>query len=336
MNNEYKNIWVVCEVDQEGKAKNVGVELLTPALEMAETIGEEVVSVVIGPKVDQAVEELKEHGPSKIITVSGPDYEEYNTEVYTHALESLVKKYKPHAMLIGATNQGRDLGPRLAARLKTGLTADCTELSIDEETKGVTWTRPAFGGNLMANIICPDHRPEIGTVRPGVFKKTPVEASQEIEVVQEDISYQGEVRTRIVERLEKEQTELVNLEGAEIIVSFGRGIGESENIAIIEDLAHALGATLGSSRAAVDAGWISHAHQVGQSGTTVGPKVYFAIGISGAIQHLAGITGADYVIAINTDKDAAIFGVADYGIVGDFKEIVPRLTESILAIKANK
>lgn len=329
-----KNIWVIVEVDEEGKARNVGLELLTPALEMAKAINEEVVAVVIGGKVDLAVEEVKKHGPARVITVSGEVYDEYNTEVYTNAITKLVEKYEPNAVLIGATNQGRDLGPRVAARLHTGLTADCTELSMDAETREVIWTRPAFGGNLMANIMCPEHRPQIGTVRPGVFSKTLVEASGEIEVVKEEIDYPREkIRTHVVEWLESDGGEMVDLEGAEIIVSGGRGLGEASNFQLIQDLADVLGGTVGSSRAAVDAGWITHSHQVGQSGKTVGPKVYFAIGISGAIQHLAGMSSSDTIIAINSDPDAPIFGVADFGIVGDLMEVVPMLTNAIKAKK---
>lgn len=325
-----KNLWVIVEVDEEGKARNVGIELLTPAREMADAINEELHAVVIGGKVDLAVEEAKKHAVDKIITVSGEVYEEYNTEVYTNAIEKLVKKYEPNAVLIGATNQGRDLGPRVAARLSTGLTADCTELSIDPETREVTWTRPAFGGNLMANILCPEHRPQIGTVRPGVFKKSTEVEKDQVEIVNEEIDYpKDKVRTHVVKWLEAEGGELVDLEGAEIIVSGGRGLGDPSNFKLVQDLADALGGIVGSSRAAVDAGWITHNHQVGQSGKTVGPKVYIAIGISGAIQHLAGMSSSDTIIAINKDPDAPIFGVADYGIVGDLLEVVPQLTQAI-------
>lgn len=331
---DYKNLWVLVEVDEEGNARNVGIELLQPGREMADTSKEELVAVVIGGKVDGAVEEAKTHGVDKIITVSGPVYEEYNTEVYANAISKLVEKYKPNAMLIGATNQGRDLGPRVSARLQTGLTADCTELSMDGEKREVTWTRPAFGGNLMANILCPDNRPQIGTVRPGVFKKTPVEAKGEIEVINETIDFPTDkIRTKVVEWIHDDGAEFVDLEGAEIIVSGGRGLGDVSNFKLVEDLANALGGTVGSSRAAVDAGWITHNHQVGQSGKTVGPKVYIAIGISGAIQHLAGMSSSDTIIAINNDPDAPIFGVADYGIVGDLLEVVPMLTEQIKARK---
>ncbi|MDO4779236.1 MAG: electron transfer flavoprotein subunit alpha/FixB family protein [Tissierellia bacterium] len=331
-----KNIWVIVEVNSDGTAKNVGLELLSPAREMAEAINEEVVAVVIGNPLDKAVEEVKAHGANKIITVKGDVYTEYNTEVYTNAICKLVEEYAPNVMLIGATSQGRDLGPRVAARLKTGLTADCTSLEMNAETKEVNWTRPAFGGNLMATILCPDSRPQIGTVRPGVFSRELPEVVGEAEVVEKTIDFPKEkIRSRVIEVLEDESDEKIDLEGAEVIVSGGRGLQDPANFKLIEDLAKALGGTVGSSRAAVDAGWISHAHQVGQSGKTVGPRVYIAAGISGAIQHLAGMTSSDVIIAVNKDPDAPIFTVADYGIVGDLFEVLPRLTKMINDKKGN-
>lgn len=331
---EYKNMWVVVEVDQNGHARNVGLELLTPARQMAKEISEDTVAVIIGGKVDPAVEEVKKYGANKIITVSGQVYEEYNTEVYANALSELITSHKPNAVLIGATNQGRDLGPRVAARLKCGLTADCTQLEINPEDKMVTWTRPAFGGNLMANIISPETRPQMGTVRPGVFHKEETEPAENIEVEDVKIDFpEDKIRTRVIEHIVSEADGRVDLEGAEIIVSGGRGLGEAKNFKLVEDLAKVLGATVGASRAVVDAGWITYNHQVGQSGKTVGPQVYIAIGISGAIQHLAGMSSSQTIIAINSDKDAPIFSVADYGIVGDLLEVVPKITEAIKAKK---
>ncbi|KXO16740.1 electron transfer flavoprotein subunit alpha/FixB family protein [Peptoniphilus sp. GNH] len=325
----YKNFWVIVEVDENGKAKNVGLELLTPAKEMASQSGEDVVAVIIGGKVDQAVEQAKQFGADKIITVSGPVYEEYNTEVYANAIAKLVEEYQPNAMLIGATNQGRDLGPRVSSRLHTGLTADCTHLDYDAEKREVLWTRPAFGGNLMATIICPDHRPQIGTVRPGVFRKVEVEA-KDVPVEVKTIDYpQEKIRTKVIKTIIPEGEKIIDLEGAEVIVSGGRGLGEESNLKLVEDLANVFNAPVGSSRAIVDAGWISHQHQVGQSGKTVGPKLYIAIGISGAIQHIAGMSGSGTIIAVNQDPEAPIFGVADYGLVGDLFQIVPILTEEL-------
>ena len=332
---ENKNLWVIVETKEDGSAVNVGLELMNPGRRMADAIDEKLYAIIIGSNVDKAKEEVKEYGVDGIITVDNEIYKEYNTEVYADAIDQLVKKYSPNIILIGAPNQGRDLGPRVSARLHTGLTADCTELDIDAEKKEVRWTRPAFGGNLMAMILCPDHRPQMGTVRPGVFSKEAIGEKENIEILDEDIKFEGEARTKILDFIPRDEGDEVDLVGAEFIVSGGRGLGDPKNFALIKDLADALDATVGSSRAAVDAGWISHSHQVGQSGKTVGPKVYIAVGISGAIQHLAGINAADKVIAINKDPDAPIFARADYGIVGDLFEVVPKLTEAIKNKKAN-
>ena len=330
---ENKNLWVLVETKEDGSAVNVGLELLNPGRKMADTLGGNLVAVIIGEEVSKAKEEIKDHGVDAIITCEGEIYKEYNTDVYAHAVEKLVEKYNPNTILIGATNQGRDLGPRVAARLHTGLTADCTELDVDAETGNVQWTRPAFGGNLMAQILCPDSRPQMGTVRPGVFSKEAFGRKDNIEEIEDNIEYTGEIRTKILNFIPRDEGEEVDLAGAEFIVSGGRGLGEAANFKLIEDLAEALDGTVGSSRAAVDAGWISHAHQVGQSGKTVGPKVYVAVGISGAIQHLAGINASDTIVAINKDPDAPIFDVADYGIVGDLFEVVPAITEKLNARK---
>ena len=324
-----KDLWVFIETNEDGTAKNVGLELLTPGRDLAGKQGGAVAAVVIGSNVDAAVKAVGEHGADKIYVVDGPEYAQYSTDAYAHALCTLVEKYGPTSMLIGATNNGRDLGPRVSCRLKTGLTADCTALDIDAESGNVAWTRPAFGGNLMATILCPDHRPQIGTVRPGVFKKT---AAQErtAQVIREDIHVDAAaIRTQVLEILKDMDGEKVDLEGAEIIVSGGRGVGGPEGFEVIRALAKELGATVGASRAAVDADWISHAHQVGQTGKTVAPKLYIACGISGAIQHLAGMSGSDVIVSINMDADAPIFDVADYGVVGDLFEVLPVLTAEI-------
>ena len=324
-----KDLWVFVETNEDGTAKNVGIELLTPGKMMAGKQGGALVAVVIGSGVDEAVKAANEHGADKIIVVDGPEYKHYTTDAYAIALVSLVEKYGPTSMLIGATNNGRDLGPRVSCRLKTGLTADCTALDIDDETGNVAWTRPAFGGNLMATILCPNHRPQIGTVRPGVFKKGDAVEGR-AEIIKEDLHVaEDQIRTQVLEIIKDLGGENVDLEGAEIIVSGGRGVGGPEGFAPIEALAKELGATVGASRAAVDAGWIAHAHQVGQTGKTVGPKLYIACGISGAIQHLAGMSGSDVIVAINKDPDAPIFDVADYGVVGNLFEVLPVLTEEI-------
>ena len=329
-----KDLWVFVETNEDGTAKNVGIELLTPGKMMAGKQGGALVAVVIGNNVDEAVKAASEHGADKVIVVDGPEYAHYTTDAYAIALCTLVEKYGPTSMLIGATNNGRDLGPRVSCRLKTGLTADCTGLDIDEESGNVAWTRPAFGGNLMATILCPDHRPQIGTVRPGVFKKSDA-GEAKAEVIKEDIHVDAkDIRTQVLELIKDMDSESVDLEGAEIIVSGGRGVGGPEGFEPIKALAGVLGATVGASRAAVDAGWIPHSHQVGQTGKTVGPKLYIACGISGAIQHLAGMSGSDVVVAINKDPEAPIFDVADYGVVGNLFEVLPVLTEEIKKARA--
>ena len=329
-----KDLWVFVETNEDGTAKNVGIELLTPGKMMAGKQGGALVAVVIGNNVDAAAKAAAEHGADKVIVVDGPEYAHYTTDAYAIALCALVEKYGPTSMLIGATNNGRDLGPRVSCRLHTGLTADCTALDIDEESGNVAWTRPAIGGNQMATILCPDNRPQIGTVRPGVFKKADaVEAKAEI--VKEDIHVDAaDIRTQVLELIKEADGENVDLEGAEIIVSGGRGVGGPEGFEPVKALADALGATVGASRAAVDAGWIAHAHQVGQTGKTVGPKLYIACGISGAIQHVAGMSGSDCIVAINKDPEAPIFDIADYGVVGNLFEVLPVLTEEIKKARA--
>lgn len=329
---EYRNLWVYIETD-EGKAKNVGYELLNPGRRMADKLGQKLVAVVLGKGVEEVAQNAIAYGADEVLLVEGDEYWQYNTDAQTFAMVELIRKYNPFIVLYGATNNGRDMGPRAACALKTGLTADCTGLDIDDEGL-LAATRPAFGGNLMATIACPNHRPQMATVRPGVFKKSAPDAGRTGEILREELHIPAEqVRVRLVERV-KEVAEAVNLEEAEIIVSGGRGLKSAEGFALIRDLADALGATVGASRAAVDAGWIPHAHQVGQTGKTVAPKLYIACGISGAIQHLAGMSGSDTIVAINKDPEAPIFSVADYAIVGDLFEVVPALTAAIRAAKA--
>ncbi|MDO4941534.1 MAG: electron transfer flavoprotein subunit alpha/FixB family protein [Lachnospiraceae bacterium] len=330
---DYKNIWVFIETEC-GKAKNVGYELINVAKPLAQQKGCPLVAVVIGKDIEGVAKDAICYGADSAIIVDGPEFEYYSTDAFAKALVTLIEKYKPETLMIGATNNGRDLGPRVSCRIKTGLTADCTAIDIDEETGNIAWTRPTFGGNLMATIMCPDHRPQMGTVRPGVFKKGAYDESRTGEIVKEEITVAPEeIRTKLVERV-NEIAEAINLEEAEIIVSGGRGVGSADGFKQLEELAEVLGATVGCSRAVVDAGWMPHAHQVGQSGKTVAPKLYFAIGISGAIQHVAGISGSDTIVAINKDADAPIFDVADYGIVGNLNEVVPALTAAFKAQKA--
>lgn len=326
---EYKNLWVYIEV-MDGKAKNVGLELLNPGRRLADQNAEKLVAVVVGNDVEHIAKQAIAYGADEAIIVDSDIFDYYDTDLFTSAFESLILKYKPSTLLIGATNNGRDIGPRLACRLKTGLTADCTGLDIDSESGNIAWTRPAFGGNLMATILCPNTRPQIGTVRPGVFKKGTKDDTRSGRIIREDIVIPESVRkTKLLEVIREAAGAAVNLEDAQIIVSGGRGLGKAENFSYVRELAAALGATVGSSRAAVDAGWIPYAHQVGQTGKTVMPKLYFACGISGAIQHLAGMSSSDKIIAINKDPNAPIFKVADYGIVGDLFEVLPVLTTEI-------
>ncbi|MBS6951630.1 MAG: electron transfer flavoprotein subunit alpha/FixB family protein [Enterocloster asparagiformis] len=336
MESKTKDLWVFVETDENGSARNVGLELLVPGRMIAGKQGGRLVGVVIGDNVGPAVEAVSRRGADQILVVEGPEYRHYSTDAYAAALCRLVETYGPTSMLIGATNNGRDLGPRVACRLKTGLTADCTALDVDEESGNVAWTRPAFGGNLMATILCPDHRPQIGTVRPGVFKQGEPGESR-AEVIREEIHVPAEdIRTQVLELIKDMDSENVDLEGASIIVSGGRGVGGPDGFKPIRELAEALGGTVGASRAAVDSGWISHAHQVGQTGKTVGPKLYIACGISGAIQHLAGMSGSDKIVAVNKDPEAPIFGVADYGVVGDLFEVLPVLTEAFKSAGAGR
>lgn len=328
-----KDLWVFIETNEDGSPKNVGLELLNPGKTLAEKQGGSLVAVIIGNNVASAIDAASEHGAEKVIVVEGAEYEKYTTDAYTNALVSVVEKYGPKSMMIGSTNNGRDLAPRVSCRLDTGLTADCTSLDYSDEKDIILWTRPAFGGNLMATIICPDHHPEIGTIRPGVFKKNPVGGNAE--VIREDIHVStDQIRTQVLEILNDMGAEKVDLEGAEIIVSGGRGVGSAEGFDTLRALADELGATIGASRAAVDAGWMPHAHQVGQTGKTVSPKLYIACGISGAIQHLAGIGGADCVVAINKDPEAPIFDRADYGVVGNLHDVLPVLLEEIKKARA--
>lgn len=321
------NIWVYIEKDKDG-IKKVGLELITPAIDIAEKTNTEVTAILVNGTEDE-INRVKETGPNSIINIKSDQLDVFVSDLYSYALVEMVKKYKPKTFLIGATNNGRDVAPRIASEIGTGLTADCTSISVDEEKKIVQWTRPAFGGNLMATIVCEEKTPDIGTVRPGVFKETKKNRDN-IQVIEEDIDINPDItKYKITETIEFEGASNVKIEDAEIIISGGRALREANNFKMLEELANLLGATVGASRAAVDEGWIPSPHQVGQTGKTVGPKIYIAIGISGAIQHLAGMSSSDTIIAINEDETAPIFDVADIGIVGDLFEIIPQLIEEI-------
>ena len=301
---------------------------------MAEGIGDEVGAVLIGHNVKPLAQELIAHGAHKVYVYDDPKFEHYNTTAFTRALVHFFNEVKPNVYLVGATNIGRDLGPRVANALQTGLTADCTNLFVDDDGKTIVWTRPALGGNIMAEIVCRNNRPQMGTVRPNVFKKPEADPNATGEVIDMHVDLtEADFLTKFVELI-KVGGNGIKIEEADIIVAGGRGMNGSEAFTgMLKELADVLGGAVGASRAAVDAGWIDALHQVGQTGKTVGPKIYIAAGISGAIQHLAGMSGSDCVIAINKDEDAPIFKVADYGIVGDAFEIVPKLTAAIKAAK---
>ena len=330
---EYKNVWVFVEVFG-GRAKNVGLEIIGPGKKIAQSDGEKVVAVLIGNDVDEAAKAAVSYGADQIITVSGDGYEDYSAEGYTYALEQLATKYKPSAILFGATSNGRELAPRLAARLKTGVSADCIGVEAGEQG-AIQWTRPVYSGRMLSEEECLVTRPQVATIRPGIFKRGEPDMALQAETIKEEIALPADtVRTTIIEKITEAAENAVKLEDAEIIVSGGRGLGKPENFSLVQDLADVLGGVVGASRAAVDAGWIAHSHQVGQTGKTVGPKIYVACGISGAIQHLAGMSGSDTIIAINRDADAPIFEIADYGIVGDLKEVLPAFTAAVKKLKA--
>jgi electron transfer flavoprotein alpha subunit len=323
--NNYKGVWIFAE-QRLNKLVPVSLELLGVGRKLADKLNVELSAILLGDGVGELTSQLIAVGADKVYLVDSNLLTDYCEDTYTKAIVDLILEYKPEIFLFGATNVGRALAPRIAARLKTGLTADCTELEIDEEGK-LLQTRPAFGGNVMATIITPTQRPQMATVRPKVMPKPipVVDRTGEVIHVKPDIKKE-DIRSKIL-NLVKEITEEVNLEEADIIVAGGRGLQKAENFKLISDLATILGGAVGASRAAVDAGWISHYHQVGQTGKTVCPKLYIACGISGAVQHLVGMQTSEYIIAINKDKDAPIFNVATYGIVGDIFEVLPVLTE---------
>ena len=343
---EYKGVFVFAQ-QVDNKLNGIALELVGKGKDLAKDLGTEVTAVLIGSDVMSLTKELAEYGADRIIVVDDPELKEYRTEPYAHALAEVIKKYKPEIMLVGATAIGRDLGPRVSARIHTGLTADCTQLEIgdfpinpipgrEQLHNQLLMTRPAFGGNTIATIACPNFRPQMATVRPGVMQKA--ERVEGAQAVIEEFNPGFVPNNKYVEILDivKAVSDVEDIMDAKILVSGGRGVGSAENFKLLDDLAEALGGTVSCSHAVVDAGWKSKDLQVGQTGKTVRPHVYFAIGISGAIQHLAGMEESDIIIAINKDETAPIFDVADYGIVGDLNKILPALTEKIKEAKAAK
>jgi electron transfer flavoprotein alpha subunit len=327
-NAKYGEVWVFVE-HLHGKAAQVPWELLGEGRRLAKIYGTKLGALVIGNNVEHLAKEAFIHGADKVYLVEDQSLEDYRTQPYAIAMEEAVKKFKPEALLIGGTIRGRDLAGSAATFLETGLIADCTALDIDVETGTFLGTRPDYGGNLMSTIICPKHRPTMASVRPRVMKGLPVDDSRDGELIRVDVKLQREdLNTEVVDFVPIERVG-VRLEDAQIIVSGGRGLGSAKNLQLVEELANTLHAQVGASRAAVRAGWIGAEHQVGQTGLTVRPRLYFAIGISGAIQHIVGIMNADYIVAINRDPEASIFKMADFGIVGDLFKIVPALINEL-------
>ena len=365
----FKNVWVFCE-QRQGKMMPTTIELISEGRKLADELGVELCGILLGDNVDGIAKELGGYGADKVYVYNSPLLKDYTTDAYTKVITDAVEEIKPEILLFGASNIGRDLAPRCAARLHTGLCADCTHLDIDmpiyknflreastlpeerieklgtvkingqdhDVSRDIKMTRPAFGGHLMASIFCPRFRPAMATVRPGVMKKREfcADCAEKVEILHPAFELSAsDIKTEVVETV-KAAKKLVDLIGADFIVSVGRGISKDVEggIKLAEELAEVLGGVVGSSRACVDAGWITADHQVGQTGKTVHPKVYVALGISGAIQHKAGMQDSECIIAVNKNENAPIFEVADYGIVGDLFKVVPELIESIKAAKA--
>ena len=344
----YKDVWVFAE-QRDGQLMNVARELIGEGRRLSREISDttKVCALLVGEGIESLAKECFEYGADAVYLLEDPLLKNFTTDGYTKVITDAIHEYKPEIVLYGATHIGRDLAPRIAARCNTGLTADCTRLDIsvksyidycdknttldtssldpNSDDKGIKQTRPAFGGNLMATIICPKTRPQMSTVRPGVMSKRERDPQATGEIIKVDVKIaDSDIRTKIV-KIVKEAKEMVSLTDADIICSGGRGLGGPEGFKLIKEFADKVGGVVGSSRACVDNGWIDHSHQVGQTGTTVKPKIYFACGISGAIQHLAGMQSSDIIVAINKDPDAPIFSVADYGIVGDLYKVVPQI-----------
>ena len=344
---EYKGVYIYAQ-QVDNKLSDIAFELIGKAKELAADLNTEVTAVLLGSNVKGLADELGEYGADKVIVVDNPALETYRTEPYAQALVAVVEEYKPEILLVGATAIGRDLGPTVSARVATGLTADCTKLEIgdfplvavpgkesEQKHNQLLMTRPAFGGNTIATIACPDNRPQMATVRPGVMQKLPKEAGRKAEVIEFNPTLEENNRYVEILNVVKAVGNVENIMDAKVLVSGGRGVGSAENFEMLRDLASCFnGGMVSCSRAVVENGWLPADYQVGQTGKTVRPQIYFAVGISGAIQHVAGMEESDLIIAINKDEDAPIFDVADYGLVGDLNKIVPQLVEALKAAKA--
>ena len=329
----YKDVWVFAE-QRDGVIMPVVIELLGEGKKLANEVGCNLCAVLCGHHVEGLADQLFEYGADKVYVADHEELATYRTDAYTKVINDAIEEYKPEIVLLGATHIGRDLGPCLAVKANTGLTADCTKLEIDPTDKKIQQTRPAFGGNTIATIACPEFRPQMATVRPGVMQKLPREAGRKAEIEEFNPGFVPNEKYVEIMEVVKAVSNVADIMDAKILVSGGRGVGSPENFKILDELAEAIGGTVSCSRAVVDAGWKPKDLQVGQTGKTVRPHVYFAIGISGAIQHVAGMEESDIIIAINKDESAPIFDVADYGVVGDLNKIVPVLTQKIKEAKA--
>lgn len=328
---DFSGVWVFAE-QREGVLQKVSLEILGEGRKIADKLGVKLTALLLGHDVKDLANDLGKHGADEVLVIDNPLLKNYTTDGYTKAICEVATERKPGILFIGATFIGRDLGPRVAARLSTGLTADCTILDVDVEKGDLLATRPAFGGNLMATIACPDHRPQMATIRPGVFSKLPVE-DREFKVEEVNVNLQeNDIRTKIIEII-KEHKDIIDISEAKILVAGGRGVGSKENFTLLEDLASVLGGTVAASRAAVEKGWIDKEYQVGQTGKTVRPTIYVACGISGAIQHVAGMQDSEVIIAINKDESAPIMKVADYAMVGDINKVLPEFINQIRRMK---
>lgn len=340
---EYKGVYIYAQ-QVDNKLSSIAFELIGKAKELASDLGTDVTAVLLGSGIRGLADELGEYGADKVIVVDNPVLETYRTEPYAQALTAVINEYKPEIMLVGATAIGRDLGPTVSARVATGLTADCTKLEIgdfpltpvpgkedQQKHNQLLMTRPAFGGNTIATIACPDNRPQMATVRPGVMQKLPKEEGRRAEVIEFNPTFEENDRYVEILNVVKAVGNVKNIMDAKVLVSGGRGVGSKENFKQLEELAEVFNGMVSCSRAVVENGWLPQDYQVGQTGKTVRPQIYFAIGISGAIQHVAGMEEADLIVAINKDEDAPIFDVADYGLVGDLNKIVPQLTAALKA-----
>ncbi|KOR24596.1 electron transfer flavoprotein subunit alpha [Clostridium sp. L74] len=328
---DFKSIWVFAE-QREGKLQKVALELIGKGKDLSKKLGVELTAVLLGYDIDNMPKQLIDYGADKVLYVNDPLLKNYTTDGYTKVIYDLIQERKPEILLVGATYIGRDLAPRISSRLGTGLTADCTGLDIDNDTRNLLMTRPAFGGNLMATIICESNRPQMSTVRPGVFEKLEKDSNRDgsIENIKINLK-ESDIKIKIKEII-KLAKEIEDISEAKILVSGGRGLGSPEGFKLLRELADLMGGAISGSRAVVDSGWIDKAYQVGQTGKTVRPNLYIACGISGAIQHLAGMQDSDYIIAINKDESAPIMQVADLSIVGDYKKILPSMIDEIKKI----